>query len=93
MLSEDKPQSVSLELEGTNSEGDLGFAVGATYEHRNIFKGSETFSTKVRGAYESLSGDLSGLINDRYTELGGRGWVLPIRNSSFPSCVPTFVAA
>ena len=71
LLSEDKPQSVSLEVEGTNSEGDLGFAVGATYEHRNIFKGSETFSTKVRGAYESLSGDLSGLINDRYTELGG----------------------
>ena len=25
----------------------------------------------MRGAYESLSGDLSGLINDRYTELGG----------------------
>ena len=71
LLSEDKAQSVSLEVEGTNSEGDLGFAVGATYEHRNIFKGSETFSTKVRGAYESLSGDLSGLINDRYTELGG----------------------
>ena len=71
LLSKDKPQSVSLELEGTNSEGDLGFAVGATYQHRNIFKGSETFSAKVRGAYESLSGDLSGLINDRYTELGG----------------------
>ncbi len=71
LLSEDKPHSVSLEIEGTNSEGDLGFAVGASYQHRNIFKGSETFTAKVRGAYESLSGDLSGLINDRYTEIGG----------------------
>lgn len=89
LLSKDKPQSVSLELEGTNSEGDLGFAVGATYQHRNIFKGSETFSAKVRGAYESLSGDLSGLINDRYTELGGEiGVTYP--KFLFPFCVPIF---
>lgn len=71
LLTEGKSQTVSAELEGTNSEGDLGFAVGATYQHRNIFHGSETFSTKLRASYESLSGDLSKLINDHYTEFGG----------------------
>lgn len=61
-----KPQSVSAELEGTNSAGDLGAAVSVTYQHRNIFKGSETFSAKVRGAYEHLSGVS---VNPNFTEL------------------------
>ncbi len=68
LLTPGKSQSVSLELEGTNSEGDLGIAAGVTYTHRNIGHGSETFTTKFRGAYESLSGDLEGLINNRYME-------------------------
>ena len=71
MLSPGKKQSVSLELEGTNSEGDLGFGVGATYQHRNLAKGSEILTTKFRMAYESISGDFEGLINDRYTEFAG----------------------
>ena len=51
-------------------EGDLGFGVGLTYRHRNIFHGSELLSIKARGSYESLSGNLEGLINNRYTEAG-----------------------
>jgi hypothetical protein len=61
-------QSVAVELEGTNSEGDLGFGVGVTYQHRNAFHGSELLSIKARGSYESISGDLDGLINNHYTE-------------------------
>ena len=68
LLTPGKSQSVSFEVEGTNSEGDLGVAAGITYTHRNIGKGSETFNTKLRGAYESLSGNLEGLINNRYME-------------------------
>lgn len=68
LLTPGKSQSVSLELEGTNSEGDLGVAASAAYTHRNIGKGAETLSAKVRGAYESLSGDIEGLINNRYME-------------------------
>ena len=71
-LSPGKSQSISAEIEGTNSEGDLGVAAQLTYQHRNIFKGSELFSAEVRGAYESISGTLQGFINDHYTELGGR---------------------
>ncbi|WP_369683487.1 POTRA domain-containing protein, partial [uncultured Duncaniella sp.] len=39
-LSRNKKQSITLDIEGTNSEGDLGFGVGATYQHRNLAKGS-----------------------------------------------------
>jgi outer membrane protein assembly factor BamA len=70
-LSRNKKQSTSVEVEGTNSEGDLGFGLGLTYQHRNLAKGSELLTAKVRGAYESLSGDLNDLINNRYTEFAG----------------------
>lgn len=68
LLTPGRSQNISLELEGTNSEGDLGVAASATYTHRNIGKGSETFTSKLRGAYESLSGNLEGLLHDRYME-------------------------
>ena len=68
LLTEAKSQTMSLELEGTNSEGDLGFGVGAGYQHRNIMRGGEVLSTKLRMSYESISGDLSGLVNDNYSE-------------------------
>ncbi|MCM1152376.1 MAG: BamA/TamA family outer membrane protein [Muribaculum sp.] len=68
MLTPGKSQSIALELEGTNSEGDLGVAVGISYKHLNVGRGSETLSAKLSGAYESLSGNLSGLIHNRYME-------------------------
>lgn len=68
LLTPAKSQTISFEVEGTNSEGDLGVAAAVTYTHRNIGKGSETLSAKLRGAYESLSGNLEGLIHDRYME-------------------------
>ncbi|MDR3251314.1 MAG: BamA/TamA family outer membrane protein [Tannerella sp.] len=50
-----KKQGVRFDVEGTNSAGDLGFASSMTYQHRNLFKGSELFSAKVHGGYEYLS--------------------------------------
>jgi outer membrane protein assembly factor BamA len=50
-----KKQGVNFDVEGTNSAGDLGFASSLTYQHRNLFKGSELFSAKIRGGYEYLS--------------------------------------
>ena len=67
-LSRNKKQSVSAELEGTNSEGDLGFGIGLGYTHRNLARGSETFNAKFRASYESLNGNFDGLVNKRYTE-------------------------
>ena len=71
LLSRNKKQNITLELEGTNSEGDLGFGIGATYQHRNFAHGSELLTVKFRTAYESLSGNFDGLINNRYTEYAG----------------------
>lgn len=50
-----KIQGFGVDLEGTNSAGDFGFASSLNYQHRNLFRGAEVFSTKVRGAYEALS--------------------------------------
>lgn len=71
LLTRDKTQTVSLSLEGTNSEGDLGFGIGTDYQHRNFLKGSEIFNAKFKMSYESLSGNFSGLINNNYSEYSG----------------------
>lgn len=70
LLTKTKPQSVTFEVEGTNSAGDLGAAASVTYQHRNFFHGSERFSLKFRGAYEALSGFMKDYNYDKYTELG-----------------------
>ncbi len=69
LLSRTKKQGITVELEGTNSEGDLGVGGGLTYTNRNLTHRGEILTAKIRGAYESLSGNLDGLINDRYTEV------------------------
>jgi len=75
VITKSRTQSYSSELEGTNSAGDFGVAVGVTFQHRNLFRGSETVTAKIRGAYERLSG--AG-INSNFTELGTElGLVFP----------------
>ena len=61
-------QGIRYDVEGTNSAGDFGFASSLTYQHRNIFKGSELFSAKLHGGYESLS---SSMESGNYWELAG----------------------
>lgn len=70
MLTKSKHKSVSFEIEGTNSAGDLGAAAAVSFQHRNLFHGSETFMIKFRGAYEAISGLGSGYKNHNYTEYG-----------------------
>ena len=80
---------VTLELEGTNSEGDFGVGGGVTYQHRNLARGGEMLTFKLRGAYESLSGDFEDLINDSYTEVASEvgitfpKFMAPFLHSSF----------
>ena len=68
-LSKGKTRGMSLSLEGTNSAGDLGMAASLATEQRNLLRGSETFSLKLRGAYEAISG-LTNAITNQYTEYG-----------------------
>lgn len=70
LLTPDRSQSFSLEVEGTNSEGDLGFALALAYAHRNVAKGSELLNVRLRGSYQALNGNLEGFIHDRFMEYG-----------------------
>lgn len=89
LLSRTKKMGVTLELEGTNSEGDFGVGGGVTYQHRNLARGGEMLTFKLRGAYESLSGDFEDLINDSYTEVASEvgitfpKFMAPFLHSSF----------
>ena len=62
-----KPSTLSFQPEGTNTAGDLGAAASLTYQNRNLFRGSETFSVQLRGAYEAIRG-LEGYRNQDYVE-------------------------
>lgn len=80
------PNSISFQPEGTNTAGDLGAAVSLTYENRNLFRGSEVFSTKLRGAYEAITG-LEGYQNQNYLEYGIESRLL------FPSFICPFLSS
>lgn len=70
LLTKNKHKSVAFEVEGTNSAGDLGAAASVSFQHKNLFRGSETFMLKFRGAYEVISGLQAGYSNNNYTEYG-----------------------
>lgn len=71
-LSRKKTHSLQLQPEGTNTSGDFGAALSITYENRNLFHGSESFSLQARGAFEAISG-LEGYQGNRYEEYGIEG--------------------
>lgn len=66
-ISSNKINSISFQPEGTNTAGDFGAAASLTYENRNLFRGAETFSVKLRGAFEAITG-LEGYQNQDYEE-------------------------
>lgn len=66
-ISTNKINSIILQPEGTNTAGDFGAAASLTYENKNLFKGAETFSVKLRGAFEAITG-LEGYQNQDYEE-------------------------
>lgn len=74
-VSMNKPNSISFQPEGTNTAGDLGAAATLTYENRNVFHGSETWSMQARLAFEAISG-LEGYQNQNYIEYGFESKVL-----------------
>ena len=66
-LQTNKPSTISFQPEGTNTAGDLGAAASLTYQNRNLFRGAESFSVKLRGAYEAIRG-LEGYRNQDFIE-------------------------
>lgn len=80
--------SLNIDLEGTNSAGDLGVAASTSITHKNLFHGSEALTLKLRGAYEAITG-LEGYDGHNYTEFGAEatlafpGFLLPIVSKKF----------
>jgi len=64
-----KPHSFGFDVEATNSAGDLGAALSTSYQNKNLFRGSESFMFKIRGAYEAITG-LEGYEGNNYIEVG-----------------------
>lgn len=89
MFTKSKHKSVSFEVEGTNSAGDLGAAASVSFRHRNIFHGSEMFMVKLRGAYEAITGLKGEYRNNNYIEYGVEtslnfpNFLFPFLNSNF----------
>lgn len=80
-----KPYFLGAEVEGTNTNGDLGVALSLTFSNRNLFRGSEVLSLKVRGAYEAITG-LEGYSDENYFEYGAElGLRFPARRIPFTS--------
>lgn len=45
-------KSISVDIEGTNSSGNLGVAGNLNFQHRNVFRGAEILDFQIRGARE-----------------------------------------
>lgn len=87
-----KAHSFSVDLEGTNSSGDLGGAVVGMLQHKNLFHGSELLSLKARAAIEAVTtaaDENKKEITKDYTELDGElslklpQFVFPFLSNSF----------
>ena len=61
-LIRNKPNTFSIGTEGTNSGGRLGLGVNTAVQNRNLFRGAEVFSIKVRASAE-LQGNLNNQSN------------------------------
>ncbi len=87
-LTPNKPNSFSVDVEGTNSAGDLGAALSLTYQNRNLFHGSELFNIKLRGAFEAIRG-LKGYADQNFIEYSiETGFTFP--DFKFPFLRPSF---
>jgi outer membrane protein assembly factor BamA len=82
-------QSYSIDVEGTNTTGDFGFAGNIGYQHRNLFKGSEFFKISLRFAYEAYTANITDLLRDNSTEIGAQtsltfpSFLFPFLHSDF----------
>lgn len=85
LIQTNKPSTISFQPEGTNTAGDFGAAASLTYQNRNLFKGSETFSLKLRGAYEAIKG-LEGYKNQDFIEFSAEAGL------KFPRFIIPFVS-
>lgn len=54
IITQNKPNTITANLEGTFSGGDWGIGANLGYRNNNIFKGSEILDINVGGGYEAM---------------------------------------
>ena len=64
-----KKVSTGLEVDLTNTAGDFGVSGAVSFTNRNLFRGSEALTIKLRGAYENIT-HLSDYESKYYKEYG-----------------------
>ena len=81
-------QSFTVEVEGTNSSGNIGAAGNLIYQHRNLFKGAENFDLRFKGAMETLKESYSADFGNM-VEIGSEmrvsmpKFILPFKTDQF----------
>ncbi|MBN2806817.1 MAG: BamA/TamA family outer membrane protein [Prolixibacteraceae bacterium] len=66
-------QNASIDIEGTNTSGNLGIAGNINYQHRNLFGGAEIFDITFKGANERQMAIINNESAEFNTlELGGQ---------------------
>lgn len=81
-------QSFTVEVEGTNSSGNIGAAGNLIYQHRNLFKGAENFNLRFKGALETLKESYSSDFGNM-VEVGSEmrvsipKFILPFKSEQF----------
>jgi outer membrane protein assembly factor BamA len=78
-------QSYSVEFEGTNSSGNIGFAGNLNYQHKNLFGGAEIFDLQFSTAKETLkSNEQTDFSSSEYgveSKLSIPKFLLPLLNA------------
>jgi outer membrane protein assembly factor BamA len=62
-------QSYAIELEGTNSSGNIGGGGNLLFQHRNLFRGAENLNLGLKGGIESIKETGTGNLG-KMVELG-----------------------
>ena len=83
-IQSNKVNALSSEVEGTNTSGDMGVAASVSFTNRNLFRGSEVWTTKLRGAFEAITG-LEGYSDEDYLEFSAE------THLSFPRIIVPFL--
>ncbi|MDR2036756.1 MAG: hypothetical protein LBQ60_02415, partial [Bacteroidales bacterium] len=83
-------QSYTIDLEGTNSDGNFGGAVSFLYQNKSLFGHAEIFDLRLRGMLEAVSSDNVGLFNFKTTmeyeaeaSINIPKFILPFSSSKF----------
>lgn len=81
-------QSYTIDIEGTNSSGDIGIGGNLSYQHKNLFRNAEVFNFRIRGGLEAIKERNKGRL-DNTMEFGSQinlripRFILPFKGENF----------